>query len=90
MKVNSTGLGKTTLIADFEDFQTEATEETAAQFGNKDGDYLVLAVAAFEPVHWSIRITMDGQDLRKFLGKILKPKVAFRMLSLLIRGNRLD
>ncbi|MGD0232384.1 MAG: hypothetical protein ABSC19_18860 [Syntrophorhabdales bacterium] len=32
MRVNSTGLGKTTMIADFEGFQTAVTQKLAGQY----------------------------------------------------------
>ena len=90
MKVNSTGLGKTTMVADFGVFDTIIEEKIAGQYEGKQGDYVVLSVDAFEPVHWNIKITLGGKDLRKFILKAIKPRIAFRMLWLLFRGNDLD
>lgn len=90
MKVNSTGLGKTTMVADFGVFDTIVAEKIAGQFEGREGDYVVLSVDAFEPVHWNIKITMGGKDLRRFLAKALKPRIALRMMWLLLRGNDLD
>jgi transcription antitermination factor NusA-like protein len=90
MRVNSTGLGTTTMVANFEGFQTVVTEKLAGQYVGKDGKYIVIGVEAVKPIHWNIRITMDGQDLRKFIKNALKPKVIFRMLSIFIRGSSLD
>lgn len=90
MRVNSTGLGKTTMVADFGAFDTKVSEKIAGQYEGKEGDYVVLSVDAFEPVHWNIRIAMGGKDLRNCLLKALKPQIAFRLLRLLLRGNDLD
>jgi hypothetical protein len=90
MRVNSTGLGTTTMVANFEGFQTAVTEKLAGQYIGKDGEYIVIGVEAVKPIHWNIRITMDGQDLRKLIKKALKPKIAYRMFSILFRGSRLD
>ena len=90
MRVNSTGLGKTTMIADFEGFQTAVTQKLAGQYEGKNGQYIVLGVEAVQPIHWTIRITMDGHDLRCLILKALRPQVLFRVLSILLRGSRLD
>ena len=90
MKVNSTGLGKTTMVADFGVFDTMASEKIAGQYEGKEGDYVVLSVDAFEPIHWNIKITLGGKDLRRCLLKVMQPRIAFRMLWLLLRGNALD
>ena len=90
MRVNSTGLGKTTMVANFGVFDTVVAEKIAGQYEGKEGDYVVLSVNAFEPVHWNIKITLGGKDLRRCLLKAMKPRIAFRMLWLLLRGNDLD
>ncbi len=90
MRVNSTGLGQTTMVANFENFHTVVTEKLAGQYIGKDGEYLVIGVEAVQPVHWKIRITMDGKDLRNLVKKALRPKILMRMLSIFIRGSSLD
>jgi len=90
MRVNSTGLGKTTLIADFEAFETVAAEKLAGQYIGKKGEYLILGVESVRPVHWTIRITMDGKDMRKLIRKSLSLKVIRRVLWILARGTSLD
>ena len=90
MRVNSTGLGTTTMVANFEDFQTAVTGKIAGQYVGKDGEYIILGVEAVKPIHWNIRITMDGQDLRNLIRKALKPKIIFRTLSILLRGSKLE
>lgn len=90
MKVNSTGLGRTTLVANFEGFETVATEKLAGQYIGKDGQYIVMGVESVKPVHWTIRITMDGKDIRNIIRKSLTPKVICRTLWILLRGTSLD
>ncbi len=91
MRVNSTGLGTTTMLADFEGFQTSVLDsKIKGQYIGKDGAYIVLGVEAVKPVHWTIRITMDGHDLRKLILKALKPAILYRVFSILLRGSRLD
>lgn len=91
MRVNSTGLGATTMVAGFKGFQTVVSDnKLKAQYVGKEGTYIILAVEAVKPVHWTIRITMDGRDLRQIIKWTLNPRVLFRMLSILIRGSKLD
>ena len=90
MKVNSTGLGKTTMVADFGVFDTVVVDKIAGQYEGKEGDNVVLSVDAFEPVHWNIKISLGGKDLRRCLVKAMNPRIALRMLWLLVRGNDLD
>jgi hypothetical protein len=90
MRVNSTGLGATTMVADFEGFQTAVAEKLKGQYIGKDGEYIVLGVEAVKPVHWTIRITMDGRDLRNLIKHALRPKIVFRVLSILVRGSKID
>ena len=57
MKVNSTGLGKTTMVATFADLEKVDGEPVGA---------MRLNIEATEPVHWSIKATVGGDDLRRF------------------------
>jgi hypothetical protein len=81
MKVNSTGLGKTTMVAHF-----------AALTAVEDGDdhAMVLNIEATEPVHWSIKATVGGEDLRAFACLLLRPSTVFRALRLLCFGKKLS
>lgn len=90
MRVNSTGLGTTTMVADFGGFQTIVAEKLKGQYVGKDGEYIVLGVEAVKPVHWTIRITMDGNDMRTIIRQALRPKVLLRVLSIFLRGSKLD
>ena len=57
MKVNSTGLGKTTMVAHFAELAKTDDNGTGA---------MILNIEATEPVHWSIKATVGGEDLRTF------------------------
>ena len=81
MKVNSTGLGKTTMVAHF---------ATLAEAENDGTPALVLNIEATEPVHWSIRATVGGDDLRTFARLLLKPSILFRTLWMLCFGKGLS
>jgi len=91
MRVNSTGLGATTMTADFEGFYTTQTDKKLkTQYEGKNGAYIIMGIEAVKPVHWTIRCALDGKDLRKLVLQGLNPKVIFRILSILVRGTKLD
>jgi hypothetical protein len=76
MKVKSTGLGRTQLTAHIEGF-----------FIKDDGSSAVMVIESTEPVHWHIECDMGGRDLRHFAGFVLKPRVLFSLVRLLITGG---
>ncbi len=80
MKVNSTGLGKTTMVAHFADLIKVNGESAPA---------MRLSIEATEPVHWTIKATVGGDDLRKFARLMLKPSNLFHVLWLLCFGKKL-
>jgi len=80
MKVNSTGLGKTTMVAHFEDL---------AKVTDGDNSAMRLNIEATEPVHWSIKATVGGEDLRRFARLFLKPSILFYALWLVCFGKAL-
>ena len=82
MKVNSTGLGKTTMVAHFAEL-TKIEE-------NGSGKCMVLNIEATEPVHWSIKATVGGEDLRMFAKLLLRPSILFRALWLVCFGKALS
>jgi len=77
MKVNSTGLGKTTMVAGF----TEILPDP------ETGNALKLRVDASEPIHWVITITLGGEDMRRFVRLLLNPAILLKALVLLIKGT---
>ncbi|MFH0821431.1 MAG: hypothetical protein V2B18_01680 [Pseudomonadota bacterium] len=81
MKVNSTGLGKTTMVAHFADL---------AEVDDEGRPAMVLNIEATEPVHWSIKATVGGDDLRMFAGLLLRPSILWRAISLVCFGKTLS
>ena len=77
MKVNSTGLGKTTMVANFTEIRPDP----------ETGNSLRSRVDASEPIHWVITITLGGQDMRRFIRLLLNPALLFKALVLLIKGT---
>jgi len=80
MKVNSTGLGKTTMVAHFAELSKAEDGGTLA---------MVLNIEATEPVHWSIKATVGGDDLRTFARLLLRPSILFRALWMVCFGREL-
>jgi hypothetical protein len=80
MKVNSTGLGKTTMVAHFEDLVKV----------NDGSGGMRLNIEATEPVHWSIKATVGGADLRRFAKLFLRPSILFYALWLICFGKGLE
>ncbi|MGB6067894.1 MAG: hypothetical protein WBG50_24065 [Desulfomonilaceae bacterium] len=80
MKVNSTGLGKTTMVASFAHLE---------KVNGEPGGAMRLNIEATEPVHWSIKATVGGDDLRRFARLMLKPSNFFHVLWLLCFGKKL-
>ena len=81
MKVNSTGLGKTTMVAHFADLIKVDGESSGA---------MKLSIEATEPVHWSINATVGGDDLRRFARLMFKPSNLYHVLWLLFFGKNLS
>jgi len=81
MKVNSTGLGKTTMVAHFADLSEVEDGGTTA---------MILNIEATEPVHWSIKATVGGDDLRTFARLMLRPSILFRVLRMVCSGKGLS
>lgn len=60
MRMRSTGLGKTELIAEVEDLK-------------RMGDFLVMVVQTSSPVKWKVRAALTHKDLFALLRLMLKP-----------------
>ena len=60
MRVRSTGLGSTEMVAGFHKLEP---------IGN---GYIVMEMHATEPVKWRIRVALTGADLRRLLGLMVK------------------
>jgi hypothetical protein len=74
MKVNSTGLGKTTLVANFGVLEPIA--------GATPG--LKMTIESTQPIHWHITVALDGSDIRQFIGIVLKPRLLIHVLKMLV------
>lgn len=74
MKVNSTGLGKTTLVANFGVLEPIAGAPPA----------LKMTIESTQPIHWHITVALDGSDIRQFIGIVLKPKTLIHVLKMLL------
>jgi len=75
MKVNSTGLGQTTMIAAFTQL-----------FKDPDGGQaLKLKIESSEPIHWVITATLEGADLRNFIKLLFKPSILYYAISLMLK-----
>jgi hypothetical protein len=76
MRVRSTGLGKTEMVAHFDRLEPVAN------------GYLIMAMRSTEPVHWRIRVALTGQDLRHLIGLALNnPSVLMRIIQCLCQGE---
>jgi hypothetical protein len=79
MKVNSTGLGQTTMVAAFTQL-----------FKDPDGgETLKLKIESSEPIHWVITATLEGSDLRNFIKLLFKPSILYYAISLMLKKRAL-
>ena len=77
MKVNSTGLGQTTMVAAFTQL-----------FKDPDGgESLKMKIESSEPIHWVITATLGGADLRNFIKLLLKPSIIYYAISLMMKNK---
>ncbi len=79
MKVNSTGLGQTTMVAAF----TQLFKDP------EGGEALKLKIESSEPIHWVITATLEGADLRNFIKLLLKPSILYYAISLMLKKKEL-
>jgi len=79
MKVNSTGLGQTTMVAAF----TQLLKDPDG------GEALKLKIESSEPIHWVITATLEGADLRNFIRLLLKPSILYYAISLMMKKRAL-
>jgi hypothetical protein len=75
MKVNSTGLGQTTMVAAFTQLYKDPD----------GGESLKMKIESSEPIHWVITATLGGADLRNFIKLLLKPSILYYALSLMLK-----
>jgi hypothetical protein len=78
MKVQSTGLGKTVMLA-------QIKELLNTEFDNQQ--VLQLTMESTEPLHWTIKVYMEPGDLRKAIVMGLKPSVLWKALLAVVAGR---
>ena len=78
MKVQSTGLGKTVMLANFKELlNTDFDSQQVLQ----------LTMESTEPLHWTIKVFMEPNDLRKAIVMGLKPSVLWKALLAIVFGR---
>lgn len=78
MKVQSTGLGKTVMVAEFKGMSKTALDGQTV---------MMLTMESSEPLHWTIRVYMEPKDIRKAVLMGLRPSVMWRALMGLLFGR---
>lgn len=71
MKVNSTGLGSTTLTA-----------HIAGLLPAEEPGLLLMKIESTEPVHWYITCRMEPKDVRTAMKMVLRPAAAWRIVKM--------
>lgn len=78
MKVQSTGLGKTVMLAHFQDlFKTHFD----------DNQVLQMNMESTEPLHWTIKVYMEPGDIRRAVLMGLKPSILWKAILALVFGR---
>jgi hypothetical protein len=77
MKVNSTGLGQTTMVAAFTQLYKDPD----------GGESLKMKIESSEPIHWVITATLGGADLRNFIKLLLKPSIIYYAILLMMKNK---
>ena len=78
MKVQSTGLGKTVMLAHFQDLFNTRFE---------DQHVLQMNMESTEPLHWTIKVYMEPSDIRRAVLMGLKPSILWKALLALVFGT---
>jgi hypothetical protein len=78
MKVQSTGLGKTVMLAHFQDlFKTRFEDQQVLQ----------MNMESTEPLHWVIKVYMEPKDLRQAVLMGLKPSILWKAFLAIVFGR---
>ena len=78
MKVQSTGLGKTVMLAHFQDLFKTSFE---------DQQVLQMNMESTEPLHWVIKVYMEPKDLRQAVLMGLKPSILWKAFLAIVFGR---
>lgn len=76
MKVQSTGLGKTVMVAHVKELYNTEFE---------DKDVLQMTIEATEPVHWTIKCYMEPSDVRYVIKLGLKFSILLKAIKSLFK-----
>ena len=78
MKVQSTGLGKTVMLAHFQDLlKTHFDDEQVLQ----------MNMESTEPLHWTIKVYMEPADIRRAVLMGLRPSILWKALMAIVFGR---
>ena len=78
MKVQSTGLGKTVMLAHLQDlFKTSFEDEQVLQ----------VNMESTEPLHWVIKVYMEPKDIRRTVLMGLKPSILWKAFMAVVFGR---
>ena len=76
MRVRSTGLGNTEMVAGF------------ARLKPVENGFIIMEMHSTEPVHWKIRVALTGADLRNLLRLMFnKPSTTIKVIGALFQGE---
>jgi hypothetical protein len=78
MKVQSTGLGKTVMVASFKELLNTQLEHRKV---------MQLTMEATEPLHWTIKVYMEPKDVRRAVWLGFKPSLIWKALLALLFGR---
>jgi len=78
MKVQSTGLGKTVMVAHFKGL-------SISEFYNQKA--MEMIIESTEPLHWHIKVYMEPKDVRRAVIIGMKPSIIWKGLTALIFGR---
>ena len=86
MKVRSTGLGKTMMVAAPEQLSPTTINPETLEEGTAQPVRLLFQVKTIQPVIWTIRVFLESSDIRGMCKLVLKPKVFFGIVVFVIKG----
>ena len=79
MRVRSTGLGNTEMVAGF------------AQLKPVENGFIIMEMHSTEPVHWKIRVALTGEDLRNLVKLTFKkPSTTFKIVGTLFQKKNVN
>ena len=84
MKIRSTGLGKTLLMAQVGTVEPTKVVPATLEPSDDEPTRLLMTMEVVEPIHWTVRAFLEPADLRRLIKLILtRPRVLFSALIFL-------